>query len=57
MIFFIEFFYDFFDKFIDRSDYQMIEMDTDSLYLAFSEDNIEKLIKLELKEQYEKRKI
>ena len=53
----LEFFYDFIDKFIDRSDYEMIEMDTDSNYFAFSEDNIEKLIKPELREQYEKEKI
>ena len=52
----LEFFYDFIDKFIDRSDYEMIEMDTDSNYFAFSEDNIEKLIKPELREQYVKEK-
>ena len=52
----LEFYYDFIDKFIDRSDYEMIEMDTDSNYFAFSEDNIEKLIKPELREQYEKEK-
>ncbi|MFM7981300.1 MAG: hypothetical protein ACKPKO_18490, partial [Candidatus Fonsibacter sp.] len=52
----LEFFYDFIDKFIDRSDYEMIEMDTDSNYFAFSDNNIEKLIKPELREQY-KRKI
>ena len=52
----LEFFYDFIDKFIDRSDYQIIEMDTDSNYFAFSEDNIDKLIKPELREQYEKEK-
>ena len=42
----LEFFYDFIDKFIDRSDYQIIEMDTDSNYFAFSEDNIEKLSRI-----------
>ena len=52
----LEFFYDFIDKFIDRSDYEMIEMDTDSNYFAFSEDNIDKLIKPELREQYKKEK-
>ena len=31
-------------------------MDTDSNYFAFSEDNIEKLIKPELREQYDKEK-
>ena len=52
----LEFYYDFIDKYINREDYQLIEMDTDSNYFAFSEDDIEKLIKPELREQYEKEK-
>jgi hypothetical protein len=31
-------------------------MDTDSNYFAFSEDSIEKLIKPEMREEYEKEK-
>ena len=34
----------------------MVEMDTDSNYFAFSEDSIEKLIKPEMREEYEKDK-
>ena len=52
----LEFDYDFIDKYIDRSDFELVEMDTDSNYFAFSEDSIEKLIKPEMKEQYEKDK-
>ncbi len=40
-------------KYIDRSDFELLEMDTDSNYFAFSEDSIEKLIKPEMKEEYE----
>jgi hypothetical protein len=48
--------YNFIDKYIDRSDFELLEMDTDSNYFAFSEDNIEKLIRPEMREEYEKDK-
>jgi hypothetical protein len=41
----------FIDKYIDRSDFELIEMDTDSNYFSFSGDSIEKLIKPEMKEE------
>ncbi len=44
---------DFNYYFIDRSDFELLEMDTDSNYFAFSEDSIEKLIKPEMREEYE----
>ena len=34
----LEFYYDFIDKYIDRNDYQYIYMDTDSAYMALSDD-------------------
>jgi hypothetical protein len=34
----LEFYYDFIDKYIDRSDFEYIEMDTDSAYIAFSHE-------------------
>ena len=40
----LDFYYNFIDKYIDRSDFELLEMDTDSNYFAFSEDSIEKLI-------------
>jgi len=52
----LEFYYDFIDKYIDRSDYEIMEMDTDSNYFAFSEDSIDKLIKPHMREEYEKDK-
>ena len=35
----LEFYYDFIDKYIDRTDFQLCEMDTDSLYLALSSND------------------
>jgi hypothetical protein len=53
----LQFYYDFIDKYIDRSDFELLEMDTDSNYFAFSEDNIDKLIKPHMREEYEKDKL
>ncbi len=50
----LQFYYQFIDKYIDRSDFSLLEMDTDSNNFAFSEDNIEKLIKRHMREEYEK---
>ena len=47
----LQFKYDCVDKYIDRSDYQYIQMDTDSAYMALTDD-FEKLIKPELKEEF-----
>ncbi len=52
----LDFYYNFIDKYIDRSDFELLEMDTDSNYFAFSEDSIEKLIKPHMREEYEKDK-
>jgi hypothetical protein len=49
----LELYYDFIDKYIDRSDFELLEMDTDSNYFAFSEDSIDKLVKPEVREDYE----
>jgi hypothetical protein len=53
----LQFYYNFIDKYIDRSDFQMCQMDTDSNYFAFSEDDIDKIIKPEMREEYERDKI
>jgi len=50
-----QFYYDFVDKYIDRSNFQYLEMDTDSAYMALA-DNFENLIKPELRKEYEKEK-
>ena len=42
------------DKYISRDDFQLIQMDTDSMYIAITDEN---LIKNEMKEQYKLEKI
>ena len=36
----LELYYNFFKKFCDTDKYEELEMDTDSLYLAFSAENL-----------------
>ena len=36
-----QFYYDFLDKYLDRTDFQMCEMDTDSAYITISGDGVE----------------
>ena len=52
----LQFYYDFLDKYLDRSDFQMCEMDTDSAYIAISGDSVESLVKPELREEFEQDK-
>ena len=40
----LELYYTFFKKFCDIDKYEELEMDTDSLYLALSEENLEDVI-------------
>ena len=40
----LELYYNFFKKFCDTDKYEELEMDTDSLYLALSEENLEDVI-------------
>ena len=40
----LELYYNFFKKFCDFDKYEELEMDTDSLYLALSEENLEHAI-------------
>ena len=48
----LAFYYDFLDKYLDRQDYQYIEMDTDSAYIAISGKNIEELVRPHLKHDF-----
>ena len=41
----LEFYCDFLDKYLDRTDYPHIEMDTDGAYIAISGTSIKKLVK------------
>ena len=48
----LEFYYDFLDKYIDRKDFQMLEMDTDSLYMALSKGSLDDLVEGPDRERY-----
>ena len=52
----LQFYYDFLDKYIDRRDYELIQMDTDSMYFALSYDTLEAAVKPELKLKFENNK-
>jgi hypothetical protein len=41
----LEFYYDFMDVFVDRSDFQYCAMDADSAYMALSATSLEEVIK------------
>ena len=49
----LQFYYDFLDKYLDRSDFQMWEMDTDSAYIAIARESVKSLVKPELKAKFE----
>ena len=52
----LQFYYDFLDHYLDRRDYELIQMDTDSMYIALSCDTLEEAVKPELKLQFEREK-
>ena len=52
----LQFYFDFFDKYLDRSDFQYCETDTDSAYVALSGPSVESLVEPELRVEYEKEK-
>ena len=52
----LEFYYDFLDKFCDRRDFELIQMDTDSFYMALSINDFDDIIKPEMKELYKEEK-
>ena len=45
----LQLYFNFFKLFCDDTKFELIEMDTDSLYMAISETNIEEIIKPEMK--------
>jgi len=47
----LEFYYDFMDRYIDRSDFQYCEMETESAYMAITGSNLE-IIKPDMYEKY-----
>ena len=52
----LEFYYDFLDKFCVRRDFELIQMDTDSFYMALSANDFDDIIKPEMKELYKEEK-
>ena len=48
----LQFYYDCLDTYVKRSDFELTEMDTDSLYLALSSDNLADVIKPDLQRQF-----
>ena len=52
----LEFYYYFLDYYLPGENFHMLEMDTDSNYLGITAENVEDLIKPELKEQFEQEK-
>jgi hypothetical protein len=48
----LEFYYDFMDVFVDRSDFQYCAMDTDSAYMALSATSLEEVIKPDMQQRY-----
>ena len=44
----LEFYHDFLDRFVDRKDFEPIQMDTDSLHFALSANKLEEVVKSEL---------
>ena len=49
----LELYYNFFKKFCDTEKYEELEIDTDSLYLALSEENLEDIILPEKRNEWE----
>ena len=49
----LQFYFDIMDKYLDQSDFQYCEMDTDSDYIAIAEQSVERLVKSELREEFE----
>ena len=52
----LEFYYDFLDRYFDRKDFELIQMDTDSNYLAISGKKLEDIVRPEMKAEFEEQK-
>ena len=52
----LEFYYEFLDRFVARQDFELIEMVTDSNYLAISRESLEEVVKPEMQEVFEAEK-
>ena len=52
----LQFYYDFLNKYLDRADFQMCEMDADSAYIAIAGDSVQFLVKAELHKEFQQDK-
>ena len=48
----LEFYYHFIDRYLDRANFEYLEMDTDSAYIALAGSSIDELVKPELRKEY-----
>ena len=48
----LQFYYDFIDRYVDRSLFQYCEMDTDSAYIVLAGESIDDLVRPELREHF-----
>ena len=49
-------YYECWDRFVDRKDFWLIQMETDSNYMAISAERLEDIVKPELREEFEAKK-
>ena len=49
----LEFYYDFLDRYFDRRDFELIQMDTDSNYMTISAERLEDIVWPELQTEFE----
>ena len=52
----LQFYYEFLDYYLDRRDFELIQMDTDSVYFALTHDKFEDAIKPDYRAQFEEDK-
>ncbi|EGF79444.1 hypothetical protein BATDEDRAFT_25791 [Batrachochytrium dendrobatidis JAM81] len=52
----LQFYYDFIDYYVDRSDFQYCIMDTDSAYFAISGDSLQDVVKPHLLDEFQQQK-
>ena len=52
----LEFYYDFLDRYFDRRDFELIQMDTDSNYMTISAERLGDIVKPELQTEFEAKK-
>jgi len=52
----LDFYHDFLDRFVDRKDFELIQMDTDSLCFALSANKLKEVVKSELQTEFENSK-